>query len=382
MNITVSANDLARLLDNAKGLVERSLTMPVLQNVLLAAEAPDLTLRGTDLQTAYTGRCTAMVARPGELCLPARKLAEVAKALPAENALLEADGLDLRVEAGAVRYLIRGLDPADYPPEPENGVIPVTLEGQALRGALCRVAYATANDGDQPWRSSVLFEVRADGADLALRLVATDGHRLSICDLDLGEPPARDDLLALPALLLPVKAAGAMVRLLRDGEAVLGLSPGLATLRVGQDTLHARPYDCAFPGYEEILPKKPGHRAVAGREALIAAIKRVAVMETAKLRRLHLELADGVMALEAADDALGQASESLEVAWDGPYLELAINAGYLLDALGALTSEEVTLEMGGEKTPVVITAGDDEADAGFRGLIMPMDLQKPKGPAA
>lgn len=385
MKITVNANDLAGLLDKAKGLVSRGKgSMPILQNVLLTAEGLDLTLRSTDLDTTYIGQATATVDKPGALCLPAHKLAEVAKALPAENAVLELKDHALAVSAGATHYRILGLDPADYPEAPENGAAPVPVEGEALLGAIARVAYAT-NTADSPlWTTGVLFEIMADGADLVLRLAATNGHRMAFCDLGLPCGTERQDLLELGRnVIVPTKAVSAMARLLGGGEVALGLSKNMVTLRAQADRLYARPLAAAFADYDEVVPKAQGPQAVINREALIAAVKRVVLIDSDKSRRLYLELADGVLALSAKDDAMGQADESLEVEWDGPYTELCLNGKYLLDAIGSLASEEVALEPthteAGKTGPVVVTADGAETDAGFKGLIMPMADQRPQG---
>lgn len=382
MKLTVNTADLAGLLDKAKGLVSRGkASLPILQNVLLTAEAPDLTLRSTDLETTFIGRVAAMVAKPGALCLPAHKLAEVAKALPAENASLELKDHALAVSAGATRYRILGLDPDDYPEAPENGATPVRVEGEALLAALARVAYATVT-GDTPrFAAGVLFEVLADGADLVLRLAATDGHRMAFCDLDLPDTVQRAALLELGRnVIVPAKAVSAMARLLGEGEVTLGLSKAMVTLENQNDRLYARPLEAAFPDYDVVVPTASGPQVIINREELIAAVKRVVLIDSDKSRRLYLDLADGVLALSAKDAAMGQADESLEVDWDGPPLELAINGKYLLDACGPLVSEEVALEpttgKGGKSGPVVITA---EADEGFKGLIMPMADQRGPG---
>ncbi|RJX35634.1 MAG: DNA polymerase III subunit beta [Desulfarculus sp.] len=376
MKATVSSKDLARLLATAKGLVERKAEQPALRNVLLQAEGTEVRLRATDLETTYIGACAAMVDEAGELCLPAHKLAEAAKALPAENAHLTAEGPDLVIEAAKLRYLLRGLDPVDFPAALEDDTRAVPLEAQALAGALNRVIFAAAKEDTRYNLAGVRLEVREDNADLLLRMVATNGHVLCLCDLDLD--PA-DNAMALleefkAGALLPNRAAKAMLGMLpKEGEVTLGLGRDWTTLRVNGDLLRVRNPECDFPDYDKVIPSRPPLQAIVPRQKLVQVAKRVALIEGGRERRLTLKFSEGLLELSAANPDLGEAREHLEIEWPRGEMTLGLNARYLLDVCGALSSEEISLGIKDEHSQVTIAA-DSEGDSRFLGIIMPMRL--------
>jgi len=376
MKVEIAREDLARLLDNAKGLVERRGTMPALHNVLLQAQDEELVLRSTDLAVTYTGRCNARVEGGGELCLPAHKLAELVKLMPAENVYLEAKGHDAALSAASVRYNLRGLDPADFPPPPENEAPPLYLDdGLALQRVLGRVSYAAASGEMQRNLNGVHLQIVADKADRVLRLTAADGHRMAVAEMELVTDDAPD---LGPGLLLPIKGASAMHRVLIPGAVTLGLSRDLVTLNTNGDLLHARPLDCTPPDYSMGMPKSHDFRAIIPRAALVEVIKRVAAVATDKFSAMTMSFGPGILELSAGAPDVAEASDHLEVAWDGQEMVVGINPRYLRDACERLEGEEVILDLGTDPMAPVKIHSHAEADEGCLASIAPMDVSKGK----
>lgn len=377
MRIKVARDDLARMLDNAKGLVERRTTMPILNNVLLETLQDELSLRSTDLQVTYQGKCHAEVEREGALCLPAHKLAELVKLLPEEHAHLEGKDHDATLTAGKVRYHLKGLPFADFPQprSQQDQAPPLYLEnGAALRNTIGRVAYAASTNEKTQVINGVHLEIRPDGADKVLRLVATNGHRMALCDLELAssETPDPGD-----GLLLPVKSCSAMHRVLREGAVTLGLSKDLVSLEANGDSLLILPQGPKFPDYSMVLPKAHPHRAVLRRVDLVEALKRVEAIDPAKDRAVNLCFQEGLLEL-AAFAEVGDAAEHLEMDWDGEEMTMCLNPRYLREACDCLEGDEVTLVLKGPDD-VVKVVSYAEQDAGYLGVIVPRYDNPAKG---
>ena len=370
MNIEAARDDLARLLDNAKGLVERRNSMPILGNVLLATSEDELVLRSTDLQVTYTGHCHAKVTEPGELCLPAHKLAELVKLMPAENVHLEATGGEAEMSAAQVRYTLASLDPGDFPPAPEaEGVQVIYLDdAAAFRRTIGRVAYAACTDEERPALCGVLLELREDDTGWVLRLVATDGHRLALADMELSAKLVPD---LGRGLLLPTKSVSAMHRVLDEGAVTLGLSRALVTLNTNGDLLQALPRGHEFPDYSVVIPMAHEHRALVRRLALLEAIKRVAAVATEKFKALTLNFGPGSLELSAGAPGEAEATEHLEVEWDGGEEVFSLNHRHLREACERLEGDEVILDFRGATDPVKVHT-HAEADAGCLAVIVPM----------
>ena len=371
MKVKAARDDLTRLLDTAKLVVEARKSMPVLSHALLTAESYELVLRSTDLQVTYTGHCAAQVDDPGEVCLPARKLAELVKLMPAENVRLEGGGHDTDLTAAQVRYTLRGRDPQDFPPPRLDTVAPIYLEDAAvLRRALGRVAYAAAEDSKPSNICGVHLEIVTDGEEQVLRLVATDGHRLALADLELSA----DEVPDLGAgLLLPTKSVSAMHRVLGEGSVSLGLSRDLVTLNTNGDLLQSLPLGHSFPDYSVVIPQAHKFRAMAPRAALVEALKRMEAIARGKFPAVTLAFASGILDLTGTDPDVGEAAEHLEVEWEGEAVAVNLNTRYLRDACDRLEGPEVVLDFDGAAAPVKVHS-HAEQDAGCMAVIMPMDI--------
>ena len=288
--------------------------MPVLSHVLLTTGENDLVLRSTDLEVTYTGRCHAEVEDPGELCLPAKKLATLVKLMPAEHLQLEAVGGDVELTAAQVRYTLCARDAEDFPPGRPNTVLPIYLEdAAALRRALGRVAYAAGEDKARSNICGVHLEIMADGAEHVLRLVATDGHRLALADLELSAEEV-PDLGA--GLLLPTKSVSAMHRVLNEGTVTLGLSHNLVNLNTNGDLLEAIPLEHTYPDFTTVIPQEHKFRAIAAREALVEAIKRVEAMTNKEFGGVDLSFTTGGLELSSRS-VPGRARRPSTWRWSG-----------------------------------------------------------------
>ena len=252
MKFTIARDRLLKALQLATGVVERRQTLPVLANLLIKANADGVALTGTDLEVEMVARTDVDVEQPGEITIPARKLADIWRALPdGSDVSISVEGDRATVKSGRSRFTLATLPANDFP-EIEGGETDVVVSvAQAdLRALIDQVGFAMAQQDVRYFLNGMLFEVTEDH----LRTVATDGHRLAMCTkgCTLESPIA-----ARRQAIVPRKAVLELSRLLDEEDEAIRIQLGSNHLRVtkGPFTLTTKLVDGQFPDYDKVVPK-------------------------------------------------------------------------------------------------------------------------------
>ncbi len=373
MELTIAKDELLRALQRTHGVADRKGSMAILQNVLLEADASGkLRAAATDLYLGVSAQCEAQVAEPGAVAVGARVLLDIVKRLPEGEVALASDGGSAQIRCGSVRYKLTAAPGEDFPPLPNPGEAAfVAVPVEALKELIARTAYSMSTDDTRPHLAGALFEAEGE----RLRMVTTDGHRLSKAERPVG------GLQASFSMLVPHKGVAELRRLIEAARAAEGEE---AVVEVAQEGAHAffRADDVLlgvklteerFPPYEKVIPSSHSRRVVLSREAFREALGRMSLLTPGKSDGVKLELAPGSLTVAAESPELGEGREELQVDFAGDPLAIGFNARYLMDVLGALPHDEVVFELGGELDPGVLRpAGEDEQR--FVGVVMPMRL--------
>jgi DNA polymerase-3 subunit beta len=313
---------------------------------------------------------------PGGVCLDAARLVAVLGGLDGDSVRLTNDVKRKRVilRCGKSEYSLSALDPADYPPAPERGVgSSASVQGPALTRALGEVAASVSADANRYGLNGVHVEAqesKAAGQPDVLRLVSTDGSRLTWSDagLDSGTLPKlpRAQLMAPPWCALVRERAGAA-----SGPVVLTWMERAVAAEVDGWTVYGRTLEGEFPDYRHVLPPAHKREVKVSAPAWAAALKRAQLMANDRNHSVRCAFEEGRILMQATDVKAGEVREEVSADLTGAPLSTGFNAGYVLDLLRAAGSAEVTLRMGEALDPVVITV-DGRAD--FCGVVMPMRL--------
>ena len=381
MQLSVERKPFLECLQLAVQVAEKNSAMEMLKHVHLAAMDQTLMLRATDLQTYYSERIGAKVAREGAACVLAVKLTELVSKLGADDVLLELKEDALHIRCGRGRYRLPVLPPEDFPKawEPEKGQS-VTLEGDKLADLLGRV-YGVCYVGEsRPAMECVLLEPRGE----MLRAVATDGHRLAIAEC---KAQGAEALKADHAVLLPKASARALIRLAsKHGELHLSLDSKVSRLfaQAGGALSGFALVGAEYPEYGVVLKDVWDYSPVLSRETLRAALDRVrttgekATKKTAATAMV-IRLGSDEMELSCESPDLGKAVERLEVDYNGPEIVTAYDPGYLDQGLAVMKSESVSLllpeETGGPHTTSRMLNLNGEADPGYQHVVMGVHIQ-------
>jgi len=366
MKFTISREALLKPLNQVIGVVERRQTLPVLSNLLVAAGKNELTFTGTDLEVEMVARLNTKVGQEGEITVPARKLYDICRALPEEAEIsVSAESNRATLKAGRSRFTLATL-PADEFPVIEDVEVgeSVTLDQQALRELIERTAFAMAHQDVRYYLNGLLVEL----AENRVRTVATDGHRLAVCDLETDV-----DVKETRQIIVPRKGIMELQRLLDGEDDQVTLELGKNHVRVRRDdaVFTSKLIDGRFPDYQAVIPSEDGHRLSADRSALREALQRASILSSEKVRGVKLELKGDTLTIIAHNPEQEEAVEELEVEYGGEALSVGFNVQYLQEALAGLEGERVMIFLRDANSSCLIREPESER---CRHVVMPLRL--------
>ncbi len=370
MEFQIERGSFAEALGWIQTVVEKKSTMPILSHVLLEAEGQRLTLSTTDLEVAAYDQTRAEVSKPGKIAVPARQLYDIVKELP--DAVLHLKKLEnnwVQIKCAKASYKLVGLDGNEFPKRIETtGGTEVPLEVKTILEMLDKTAFAVSVDEARYNLNGILWEGISEDGKNKFRMVATDGHRLSVVDR-----PITGKTTISKGVIVPKKGVGELRRLLGGQAEKFRMILDEKHIRAdfGNKTLVMRLIDGQFPQYSQVIPKKLGKVVTLDRNSLVQALRRVSVVTNNRTRGVKFSISPGNMEISTHNADLGEAKEELVVQYKGPAFEIGFNAQYFVDALGVIEDESVVFQLGDEVSPCLIQS---EKDPHFTHVIMPMRL--------
>lgn len=368
MNIEIETSRLLKPLALINGVVERRQTIPILSNVFLRMEGGALTLIGTDLEVEITLQLQDVTGEDGECTLAARKLYDICRALPdSATVTIEPgdDGNNAQVRSGRSRFKLQTLPAGDFPKiDTKDWEERIRIRGSELDSLLDATAFSMAQQDVRYFLNGVLLEIEGD----ALRAVATDSHRLAKSEIALsdGDHEHRQSIV-------PRKAVLEMQRFLenRGDELVMEINPNHIRVRNETSTLTAKLIDGRFPDYRAVIAQRLSTTLEHDRLELIHVLSRASILTNEKFRNVRLNLKPGLLVVTAHNPEQEEANDEVEIAYDGEELDIGFNVDYVLDALKAISSENVEIKLQDTNNSCALQAPGEERTL---YLIMPVRL--------
>ena len=347
-------------------VVERRQTLPVLANLLVQVQDDQLSLTGTDLEVEMISRIAVDEAQDGETTIPARKLFEIVRALPDGSKVTVSQTAEkVTVSAGRSRFTLATLPANDFPSIDEvEATERVRVPEAALKELIERTAFAMAQQDVRYYLNGLLFDLREN----SLRCVATDGHRLALC-----EAQYEGGAQAKRQIIVPRKGVTELQRLLEGGDRELELEMGRGHIRVKRDdvTFTSKLIDGRFPDYEAVIPIGADKEVRIDREVLRASLQRAAILSNEKYRGVRIEVSPGQLKISAHNPEQEEAQEEVEAETRVDDLSVGFNVNYLLDALTALRDEQVVLALRDANSSALVREASNDR---CRHVVMPLRL--------
>ena len=364
MKLTAKREELLAPLQSVIGVVERRQTMPVLANILLSAREKRLGMTGTDLEVELAATTTVAAEATGDITVPGRKFLDILRALPAGvDVTLTTEGEKATVRAGRSRFTLSTLPAAEFPVLEEiHAQQTLTLAQGAFHRLIDKTHFSMAQQDVRYYLNGLLLETQ----DSTLRAVATDGHRLALCEMTLTEA-AR-----VGQVIVPRKAILELQRILgTEGEIELAIGTNHVRAQIGEIRFTSKLIDGRFPEYGRVIPDNPPKVALADRELLRQALQRTAILSNEKYRGIRVGIKSGILTLQAHNPEHEEAEDQIEIDYTGDEVEIGFNVNYLLDALNAIDTDQVELGFTDANSSCLVRApGLSEA----RYVVMPMRL--------
>ena len=378
MELAIDRVLLLNSLSMVQGIVERRNTVPILGHVLIEPGEDRLRLSATDLEVGIRTEIAAETVQPGPLTLSARKLFEIVRETESEKVTIKAldnDWFELR--CGRAKFKMTGLDPRSFPAMPSPNSKDDEQQHSAVKGELTLPAAEMATMIDK-----TIFAVSPDEArynlsgvyiiapeDGTVRMVATDGHRLSMIDREaIG-------FSMEGGVIIPRKGLAELRKLLDQAganEAQLAIDGQLAWLRRGATELSMRLVEGEFPDYKGVIPGQSRYEIHVGRDALLNAMRRAAIFSNERYHGVKLAFAEGTLTVSSTSPDLGEASETLDIAFNGAEFSIGFNALYIQQVLNVIPGDsEAVLGLSDEVTAGIITT---PSDSKYQYIVMPMRL--------
>jgi DNA polymerase-3 subunit beta len=380
MGLVIERASLMNALGLVQGIVERRTTVPILGHVLLEPGSGSLTVSATDLEVGIRTEVACGAGKEKSLTLNARKLFEIVREAAGEEVKL--DSLDndwIELKCGRAKFKMMGLDPRSFPAMPsqavaksegaaaKKGVKAELAIGAAVLGVMIdKTIFSVSPDEARYNLSGVYVESPAEGK---ARMVATDGHRLSMIEREV------EGFKLEGGAIIPRKGLQELRRLLdQPGEeqVKLSLDGQLAYLKRGKTEVSMRLVEGEFPDYRGVIPKQSRHQVRIARDDLLASIKRAAIFSNERYHGVKFALSAATLTVSSTSPEMGEASETLDVDFKGEEFSIGFNANYVREALAVIPSgEDVMLGISDDVSPGVLTTPSDSM---FTYVVMPMRL--------
>lgn len=371
MEFTIQRDDLLKGLQKSQSVAEKRSSMQILSNVLLEAGEEELRLTATDLEVSFTGTYSARVEDRGAITVQARKFYEIVKELPAQDVrVLGKENQWLHVTSGSTEYNLVGLPADEFPKVMKSEAADwVELETHFLKDMIDKTIYAVSTEETRYNLSGIYFEKTKIQDEVGLRLVATDGHRLSLVERPLPQVEKFD---FGKGVIVPRKGMQELTRLLEEGERVrVAFADNIAIFRIGQSILMMRLIDGEFPDYSTVIPKKYLRVLIIDRAKFMEMLRRMSIISTERYRGVRCNVFSERMEIISNNPEIGDAREELPVSYQGEEMTVAFNPRYFLDALSVMRSPMVQAKMVDESSACTVSGAEDE---GFLAVVMPMRL--------
>src|ERR1700678_1535542 len=374
MEFSVKRSDLLDELEMTQGVVERKTTIPILSNLLVEAKGSRLTITATDLELSIRTSCDAKVKKEGAGTIPAKKLFELLRLLPEDGEIkfkLQENHW-VHITSDRRNYKLVGMSKDNFPALPAFPHAMVKIPASLLAAAIAKTTFAISLEESRYTLNGALLVLKPN----LVRMVATDGHRLAMVEIDHKFEGFTNET----SVLVPKKAMTEVQRLAQgigdDGQVEFGQDESHLFFQFGGRLLTSRKLTGQFPNYEAVLPRDVNKTLVLEKEELQSALRRVAQLADQRTHAVKFMLSNEGMEVSSSSPDYGEAKEVIGKEFKGDTIAIGFNAQYLLDFLAAAADGPISFELKDEQSAGQLrpVAKDGSDSSRYRYVVMPMRI--------
>jgi DNA polymerase-3 subunit beta len=372
MRFTIEKEVFLKGLARIQGIVEKRTTIPILSNVLIEAQEGKVHLTATDLEVGMKSSYPATVETPGKVTVSAKKIHEIIKELPEKEISFTArENCWIEIRCGKALFNIVGLSPDEFPyfPQPEQENF-ISIDCGLIGEMIDKTSFSVSTDESKYNLNGIYFRTLEEEGRNFLRLVATDGHRLSLIQKEMEGADIEE---LSKGVIFPRKGILELKKIAEEGDnnLQLGFMDNNAVIKKNQTIVVMRLVDGEFPDYSRVIPEYNEFSATIPRDLFLHALRRMAILSSEKSRGVKVSLKGDMLEISSSNPELGDAREDLEIAYQGPEIEIGFNARYLIDILQHQDDEKIRLLVKDNLSPGLVKPGEGQD---YLAVVMPMRL--------
>ncbi|MFP5386608.1 MAG: DNA polymerase III subunit beta [Bacteriovoracia bacterium] len=370
MKLTIQSQILRDAINKVLSVVDKKNSRPILTNCLIRSQGQKLELIATDLEVSAKILLNAQIESEGSFCINSKNIADILRELPNDDLVLSVDNNNLlNLTCKNINYSLLITSAEEFPQLSfQNQSSEFKLKTKQVAHIINKTSHAISTDETRLYLNGIYLQM----TDGKLRAVAIDGHRLALLDTHefLGE-----NKYLVDGVIVPRKGISELKKIADtypEDEVSISLDDSFMFVNARNEYyLSIRLIAREYPKYQTVIPSKTINRFHIDRNAILNAVKRIKILSNEKTNGVKLNIQKNELIISTNHPALGQATETLPITYDGKSTEIGFNAKYLIENLSVLNESDVTFEFNNELSPVVIKA-DDLPE--FLGIIMPLKL--------
>lgn len=366
MEIKLKRDELLKPLSKVTGVVEKRQSLPILSCILTRVDKKKLILTGTDLEVEVVSKLDLKSGDDGEVAIPARKLLDICRALPADADIkIKLEGEKIVVRSGNSRFTLTTMPAEDFPNvETSEWDLEVEISQDILKGLLEKTQFCMANQDVRYYLNGLLLEIK----DKQIRAVATDGHRMAMSTAELKKAASKEW-----QAIIPRKGVIEIIRFLEDGgkTAIMRLGKNHAQIEFDSVVFTTKLIDGRFPDYSKVIPEAQPKKLVLERQSFRDVLNRVGILSNEKYRGVRFSLNPGKLKVTAHNPEQEEAVEEIAVDYNAEELEIGFNVNYLSEAAGAIVGEKLELTLNDPNSSCTLSHPEDKSTL---YVVMPMRL--------
>jgi DNA polymerase III subunit beta len=373
MKFIINKNDFQNVLSKVQGLTGRKSTLAITTSVLMQSGQNGVKITATDLETGYEGFFPANVSQTGTIALNSKKLLEIVRDFPNENiSIQEVDNHWIEIGTTNVEYHIVGMDASEFPPFPKiDNVSFFEMDAKKLNGMIEKMVIITGSSEEKrPHILGSFFEIINNDAERIIRMVSTDGNRLStvdcVMDKNMELPPEAGYIIPKKGLTELNKFIG------YEGGVKIGFKDNYLISKKKSETVVIRLFEGDFPRYREILANKgEGNLILFNRQQLTMMLKRMSILSSEDYKSVIFNFMEDRLIINSTNPDIGESKEEMEIVFKGDPIEVAFNPRYFMETLNCIEDESIEMNIIDEEKPCFIQGTENKE---YLSVIMPMRL--------
>jgi DNA polymerase-3 subunit beta len=372
MKFTISKNRIVNVLSKIQGITGRKSNLAITECVLIRSSQNFIKLFATDLETGFEGEYEAEVETAGVIAINARKFYEIIREFPSESIeIREVDNRWIEIGNENVQFHIVGMNPDDFPESPYvEDVNFIDVESLPLRKMIERTtAISGVSDDKRAHINGIYMECLTTDHDPVLRMVSTDGSRLSCVEYELSPDI---DLSSNESVLIPKKGLQEVAKFLSsEGSIQFGLAGSYLIIKNNSETTIIRLLEGDFPQYDAILQKAEHYVVKVDKEQFNKMLKRMSILSSENYRAAIFKFDSDQLLITATNPDLGESKEDMSIEFGGELIEAAFNPKFFIDTLSHIDENEVLIYIYSDNKPCLIEGTNDKS---YLSVIMPMRI--------